>query len=133
MKVLIILFFITFVYSQEGQCTNITYSLEGERCDGLTRKCKIFTVCNQTESVCRKGSIGDFCISSSDCFLSGGSQEGVRCVENKCIKPRYNGYSCSKNEHVREFYLSFSVLEMYVKVEFVEGRIMEMLVHQLHW
>lgn len=104
MKLLIsLIFFITFAFSQNGQCTNVTYSLEGESCDGNMKKCKIFTVCNQTESICRKGSIGDYCLTNSDCFLSGGTVEGIRCVQNKCIRPRYNGFVCSTNENVRKF------------------------------
>lgn len=81
-------------------CTSLRYSRENEPCDNIQQFCKTFLVCNMTSKTCRPGNIGAFCQSSRDCFLGNGFEEGIRCIDSKCFKPKYNGYSCNKNEEV---------------------------------
>jgi hypothetical protein len=94
-----LLYFVVGNVLQQGQCSNTTFALPGQPCNSNYRLCKTFSVCNQTDGFCRSAAIGDYCQVSTDCFLSGGTEEGVRCVQNKCTKPRYSGYACTVNQH----------------------------------
>jgi hypothetical protein len=51
------------------------------------------------DGVCKKAHVGATCKVDTDCFAYNPLYGGTRCVENKCIKPRYNGYGCSNPRH----------------------------------
>jgi len=48
---------------------------------------------------CVSAGIGSSCETDTDCFSSNPQFGGTRCVNKRCIKPRYNGFGCSDNKH----------------------------------
>jgi hypothetical protein len=80
---------------------------DGEACDNSKNiRCKSFHACRdgkcapgkEIKLFKKKGYIGSECRTAADCAFSDSRTLNVRCVNKKCIKPKYNGYECEANE-----------------------------------
>ena len=83
-------------------CSNVKYGTIGSQCElgtNSTRKCKMFLTC--VNNHCKTSHISSVCKNDQECYLNSLNEAGIKCVENRCIKKRYNCQSCSVNEHVR--------------------------------
>jgi len=59
--------------------------------------CKAFLACRNGK--CVKAYMGTECEKDEDCYASDIRFGGTRCVNKRCIKPRYSGGSCSDDKH----------------------------------
>jgi hypothetical protein len=90
----------SFILKEE--CTNSTYKKTGDSCSESSGEfCKIFNVCLNNK--CKQANIGDKCEKDTDCYLSYGTEQSIKCIQNQCTKRRYNGEPCEINEHVISF------------------------------
>jgi len=62
-----------------------------------TKGCKAFLACRNNK--CVDAYIGSRCEKSDDCYSYNPFRGGVRCVEKRCVKPRFVGFGCSHNDH----------------------------------
>lgn len=87
---------------QNRQCSAIRYGSLGDSCEPgrSLRRCKAFLQCHEYTYTCQPGHVGASCELDSDCFLNEGTEEGIRCVQGRCIKPKYSGFGCEYNEDV---------------------------------
>jgi hypothetical protein len=92
MKIFLI---ILFQIALSQLCTKTTYGKNGTYCDGDTKRCKIYSTCSK-ENLCKNSDINDPCQEDTDCFLS--KEKNIKCINNKCIRPKYNGFECFSNE-----------------------------------
>lgn len=93
-------------------CEKVTYGGPGDPCDPSPRssqRCKAFLACTRREGkyVCVNGHVGAYCQANEDCYgyatSSYPTRRGyVRCVNERCIIPRYNGYPCDHDDEVNE-------------------------------
>ncbi len=60
-----------------------------------TKTCKAFLACRG--GVCKKAHIGAACKVDTDCYAFNPLYGGTRCVQEKCIKPRYFVFFKSKD------------------------------------
>jgi len=82
------------------ECSDIYYGNNGEDCDpsrNSKKRCKSFYGCRNNK--CTYAHIGSQCSLDTDCDLNDPLLGAVRCVNNICIKPRYNGQFCSHDRH----------------------------------
>jgi len=59
--------------------------------------CKSFLACRNGK--CTKAYMGAECNQDDDCYANDIRFGGTRCVDKKCIKPRYNGMGCREDRH----------------------------------
>jgi len=76
------------------QCDATLSGNLGDACDANLRRCKWFYLCKQNK--CVSASIGSSCVVKEDCF--GQAEESLRCVNNKCVKPKYPSFQCSDSQ-----------------------------------
>jgi len=94
-KLVILGCFLALIFAQNitfppPQCDSTYYGNTDEACDNNLKRCKNFYVCKNGK--CKRAHIGSECADNTDCF--GWKEENLRCINKKCIKPRYPGYSC---------------------------------------
>jgi len=92
-------FELEILQQQPGVCRRSVFKNQGDSCSNAwnsTSLCKQFLTC--VGGTCKPGWIGASCTQSSDCYLSSPWEEGIRCINSKCTKKRYNGYPCQLND-----------------------------------
>jgi len=89
-------------------CNKVTYGGVGDECDpspSSSKRCKAFLTCTRRDGkyICVEGHVGAYCQANEDCYGYATDSFPVRrgyvkCVNERCIIPRYNGYRCNHND-----------------------------------
>jgi len=93
-KYFYIIIFLKLLYLiNNQQCDNRYYGNDGESCGAPGRLCKYFYTCRSGK--CTYGQIGAQCDKREDCFRY--QEENLICLNSKCTKQKYSGWSCSSD------------------------------------